>query len=56
MSEAPGTVADFGGRQVKAIGDARPRRAAGRLVDDDIARLCCAGDFARHPERFVRSP
>jgi len=37
-----------------------PEHAAGRLVYDDAAyffcTLTCAGDFARQPERFVRSP
>jgi class 3 adenylate cyclase/YHS domain-containing protein len=37
-----------------------PEHAAGRLVYDDTAyffcALSCAGDFARQPERFVRSP
>jgi YHS domain-containing protein len=36
-----------------------PEHAAGRLVYEDTAyffcALSCAGAFARHPERFVRS-
>ena len=35
-----------------------PERAAGRLVHDDttyfFCSLSCAGEFARHPERFAR--
>jgi class 3 adenylate cyclase/YHS domain-containing protein len=37
-----------------------PEHAAGRLIYDEKAyffcALSCAGDFARHPERFVGSP